>query len=97
VTDRPEIEVVVARTYLETNSRGAIVLDEQLSVAEHAVDEVGGSVVEHDEVDRTSQRTREVGRDIELEVVERGWRGRQQEADVDVACSFGCSACLAPA
>lgn len=85
VTDRREIEVLVARAHFEANARGAVVLHEQLAVAENAMDEIAGRAVEDDDVDGQAELSLEVGRDVEMEIVERLRWDLEQEGDIDVA------------
>ena len=82
--------------HFEANARGAVVLDEQLAVAKHAVDQIAGRPVEDDDVDRHAELCRQVGRDVEVEIVERLRRVREQERNVDVARGIRGSSRLAP-
>src|SRR6185503_12512990 len=44
------VEVLAPRARFETNARGRVAVEQEDGVAQHAVDEIGRRVVEHDEL-----------------------------------------------
>ena len=93
---RREIEVVVPRAHLEANARRAVVLDEQLTVAEDAMDKVGRRMIHDDDIDSQTERSLEIVGDVELQVVQGLRCAREEQGEVDVARGRGGPSRLAP-
>lgn len=82
--DGEEVEVLLAGADLEADAARGIAVEDQDTVAEDAVDEVGRGAIEDDELDRQAKGALQAV--LEIERIER--RGRlagEEHAEVDVA------------
>jgi hypothetical protein len=70
----------------EADAGGAVEVEDETSVPEHPVDEVRGSTVERDDLDRATEEALQFGFDGELGCAERRRRFRgEQDSYFDVA------------
>src|SRR5712691_10220322 len=94
--NRLEVEELVPRFDLEEDPTGRVVVDEQLPIAEDAVDEIHWGVVEDHHLNGDAHRSFEIRLEVEREPLERSRRSfAVQNGDVDVACRRGGSSRLA--
>src|SRR5712692_2630854 len=94
--NRLEVEELVPRFDLEVDPTGRVVVDEQLPIAEDAVDEIHWGVVEDHHLNGDAHRSFEIRLEVEREPLERSRRSfTVQNGDVDVACRRGGSSRLA--
>ena len=84
--DRLQIEVVVSAPDLEGDARARIRLADQYAIAEHAMNQVGRRVVQHDDVHVSIQGLLQTVLQIRAQAIQRARRvPREQDGHVDIA------------
>ena len=90
VSNPGQVEVLVSKPYFEGDSRGAIPLEYDSTVAKHAVDEIGRCRVQRDDLDAATERPLQISFEVELCAFERGRRALLEEhGDIDVTTGPG--------
>jgi hypothetical protein len=94
---RQQIEVFIAGPNLEADARSAIALEDQLALAQDAVDQIDRRPIQHHQIDPTSEfGTQPIGK-IEVQPLQRRRRvGCEQDRKIEIACRPCPPARLAP-
>jgi hypothetical protein len=96
IPNRLHVEVLVAFGNFEANPLASISIDEQVAVAEHAMDQVSRGSIQDDEVNALRETLFETACQCQGRAQQRRcWWFIKQDGDIDVAAGAGVSPCAA--
>src|SRR5262249_22051247 len=91
------IEILVTLPHLERHAAGRIAVDEQPPISEHTVHQVGGSMIEDDDIDGLTEYHRQCIDEVDRKRIDRSRRRDIEEhAEIHIAHLAGSSPCLTP-